>query len=203
MAVRKPLTEEEEFAAAEKAREALEARRASAEAGAPERGEAKPGSLSMTLGLGDSGPNFVKIGGKLLQIGPFTLRSLPLANASISQLSVTSGLLMLAWSNTPAAEALDPGAVAELYQRSIPGDSATQVTVEDAVAAATGDNMNVSQEEIDALINYVGLSVRRYKPEITDDFLLDNLDYPEALKIAGKILSLNTGLKQRFLSPSA
>jgi hypothetical protein len=174
---------------------------------AAENGEVQPSgreivSLATTLGNGATGPGWVKIAGQDIQVGPYTLRNLPLANLAISAMDINSVTLALAWSMRNGDGEMTTEDAVEVYENLVPEDKKGIITPEGLIATLAGGIADLGDEEMDALAEAIFLSVGRYNVLLTRDFVLDNLDYPGALKVLGKILSLNTGLCKRLFKPS-
>ena len=163
----------------------------------------EPLSLSTVVGHGPSGVQLAKIGGKKIQVGPYTMSRQPLAVLSFQSMSIATLTLCLAWSLKNGEGELTGEDAVKMYKQLVHEDKKSEVDEESVRVMLGGAMMGITDEEIDAVADAIFLSALRYDDKITPEFIKDNLDFPEGLKLLGKILSQNTGLSNRFFEPSS
>ena len=179
----------------------MAADRERAESGQPEsKAGVKPVSLETTLGYAPANANKITIGDVPITIAPFTLRNLGSANLAFSCLDMNTMILVMAHATKPEPEIED---VLEIYRNLIPDDKKELVTEASLRAALAGSASSISDEVTEAIADIIVLASNRHGHGIDADDVLDNLDYPSACRSLGTILSINSGLKDRFFEQSA
>ena len=165
--------------------------------------DVEPLELSTAVGHGPRGVQLASIGGKKIQVGPYTLSRQPLAAMLFRDMSISTLALCLAWAVRNGEGDMTSDEALSTYAKLLPPEQQGELDANTLMGALGGGAMSVTDEEVEALGGVIFLSAVRYSPSVTPESIKDELDYPEAVKLIGRILSLNTGLKHRFFQQSS
>jgi hypothetical protein len=164
------------------------------------------------MGQGPGGPHFEVIRyfdpesdswkSRRLQLAPFTLKTLPLATRLLNGLPGYMQYAAAAWSRMPdGATEMDPSVVVATMKELLPLDS-EEVTPDYVMALMVKAVSSIEEEEADALTEILHLAFSRYCTSLSREFLQENLEAGDAIRLLGRCLRLCTGLTDRFFAPS-
>ena len=136
---------------------------------------------------------------KKVLIGPYKSGKAALATTYFQDVQPTVMVLALAWSFQGGDGDLDPSEAIRVYQQYLPDDKKQGVTEEQIVDAVNGGMPNWKEETVEAMIDLVHLAFATFDKEIEREFVEDHIEVPELVRLTGKILFLNGGLRKSFL----
>jgi len=188
-----------------------------------------PVSFSVLRGLGEEGPHRVFIPewidtGKVdedgeavyrlhvhkKKIAPFKLKVQLDASELLGQIHEETFRVSLAWSYQRGEGDLDPKVVANMLEKVYPkvivnpmtGEQVErpEFTPEGIVTTVNGTLKDLSYDNLQAMVEVVHLALARFNPDITLEWIEETCDYSLLTRIIGKILYINSGLRDRFLA---
>lgn len=167
--------------------------------------------LPTIFGDGPGGPHYVaftapNLEGDLIRhryrLSSFTLRNLPLANRAFNALPGSVQTIIFAWSRMPIGGGLDVALAVNFVRTLTTEKDKDSITGESLAMLSQIGCAQMAEDEVDALIDFIHLSLSRYQTGLDREVLLDALDIDLAARIAGTILSINPGLSEAFFAPS-
>lgn len=188
-----------------------------------------PVSFSVLRGLGEEGPHRVFIPewidtGKVdedgepifrlhvhkKKIAPFKLKVQLDASELLGQVHEETFRVSLAWSYQRGEGDLDPKVVADMLEKVYPKTIVNPMTGEQVerpaftpeavVTSVNGTLKDLSYDNLQAMIEVVHIALSRYNPDIELGWIEETCDYALLTRIIGKILYINSGLRDRFLA---
>ena len=188
-----------------------------------------PTSFSVLRGMGEEGPHKVHIPiwvntnpdepdpdkawkTKVVKfkIAPYKLNVQVEASEAIAAIHEDTFKVCLAWSYQKGEGDLEPLKIVELLEKAYPKTILNPITGDEMPRAPfTEENVTLmmnatikelSFDNIEAMVDAVYLALKRFNPDLTREWIEDNCDVGILVRIIGKILYINSGLRDRFLA---
>lgn len=143
------------------------------------------------------------------RIGPFKLGLQMEASECLAAIHKDTLRAAMAWSFKRGEGDLNATEVVETLEKIFAKKSQNPVTgeweereaftAESVTAMFHGTMADLTQDNIEAMSDFVALAMNRFCPEIDGAWVDENTDYGMLVRIIGKILWLNGGFRDRFL----
>lgn len=143
------------------------------------------------------------------KIGPFKLGVQMDASECLAAMHEDTFRAAIAWSfkqgegDLTAEEVV--GTLEKMYPKKVVGPTGGEITrpaftEEQVVAMFNSTVRDLNEDHIEAMCQFVSLALKRYNPDIDSDWIGEHCDYGLLVRIIGKLLWLNGGLRDRFLA---
>jgi len=146
------------------------------------------------------------------KICPYMLRDQAEAAKALAQIGDAMFKAALAWSHQKGEGELDLAATAELLEESYPKSvpvPGTDLFIDRPVfteamvsTMMTESFAQVTPDQLENVTTVIALAFGEFSPDVDDAYIAKYFDYPLAVRTIGKILFLNSAMRERFLDSS-